>query len=81
MLNKSLKLNFVNKLDFGRRKLSPKEFSLLWRMILNHFSNVEEAESFHWEDTTIIIDLFLNIIIYSNSIFNFLNIFLKLLLI
>ena len=53
MQNESLKLKLVSKLDFGKRSLSPKEFSLFWRMILKHFSKFEDAESFHWEDTTI----------------------------
>ena len=62
MLNKSLKLKLVNKLDFGKRSLSPKEFSLLWRMILDHFSTVEEAESFNWQDTIVFINWYLILI-------------------
>ena len=51
MINKNLKLKLISKFDFGRRSFSPKEFSLLWRMIIDHFTNVNEVENFHWKDT------------------------------
>ena len=50
MDNKKLNLRFVSKIDFGKRKLTSKEFILLWKLIINHFSKIEEAVDFHWSD-------------------------------
>ena len=53
MSNKELNLKPISKIDFGRRKLSSKEFTLLWIMVLNHFSKIEEAINFYWWDTAL----------------------------
>ena len=53
MNNRNLNLKSVSKIDFGNRKLSSKEFTLLWIMILTHFSKIEEAIDFHWWDIAI----------------------------
>ena len=50
MDNKKLNLRSVSKINFGKRKLTSKEFILLWKLIINHFSKIEEAVDFHWWD-------------------------------
>ena len=50
MNNREINLKPISKIDFGKRKLSSKEFTLLWMMILSHFSKMKEAINFYWWD-------------------------------
>ena len=55
MNNRKINLKPISKIDFGKRKLSSKEFTLLWMMILSHFSKMEEAIEFQWWDIALYI--------------------------
>ena len=50
MGDKSLHLKSVKHIDFGTRDLSAKEFSLLCKLIINHFAEVKEAINFKWSN-------------------------------
>ena len=65
MNNKNINLKPISKIDFGKRKLSSKEFTLLWMMVLSHFSKMEEAIEFQWWDIALYNKS--NIIFYLNA--------------